>query len=60
MYYFLSRKDLIISSSQQILYGRKHVAVISLLLVATANLTSASPVLSDDSPAKKVIIDFTC
>ena len=59
MYCFLSRKDLIISSLQQILYGRKHVAVISLLLVATANFTSASPVLSDDSPSKKVIIDFT-
>lgn len=39
----------------QILYGRKLVAVISLLLVATANLTSASPVLSDDSPSKKVV-----
>ena len=58
MYCFLSRKDLI-SSLQQIIYGRKHVAVISLLLVATANFTSASPVLSDDSPSKKVIIDFT-
>lgn len=31
------------------------VAFISLLVVATANLTSASPVLSDDSPSKKVV-----
>ncbi|PFX12667.1 hypothetical protein AWC38_SpisGene23336 [Stylophora pistillata] len=31
------------------------VAVISLLVVATANLASASPVLSDNSPSKKVV-----